>query len=123
MADTHDSIAGETGHGHHGPTLPLYLAVAAVLSVFTAVSFIVNAMVLDPHTPKSEQPWYRMISHMTSLWIILGVAICKASLVGAFFMHLKYDWFKLYFMIVPVFILAVMMMLVLMPDIVVAWHQ
>ena len=113
------------GHGHDdaGPSFQMYLNIFYALCVFTAVSFIVNAMVLDPHTPKSEQPWYRMISHMTSLWIILGVAICKASLVGAFFMHLKYDWFKLYFMIVPVFILAVMMMLVLMPDIVVAWHQ
>jgi cytochrome c oxidase subunit 4 len=112
MADTHDSIAGETGHGHHGPTLPLYLSVAAVLGVFTAVSFIVNDLVR-----------HEMMSAMSGLVIILGVAVCKAALVGAFFMHLKYDWFKLYFMIVPVFILAVMMMLVLMPDIVVAWRH
>src|SRR5262245_48298603 len=109
MADTHDSTAGETGHGHHGPTLPLYLGVAAVLSVFTAVSFIVSAV--------------GYAHSIAGLTILLGVAICKALLVGAFFMHLKYDWFKLYFMIVPVFILAVMMMLVLMPDIVVAWHH
>ena len=109
MADTHDSIAGEGGHVHHGPTLPVYLAIAAALSVFTAVSFIVSAAGYA-HT-------------MGGLTIILGVAVCKATLVGMFFMHLKYDWFKLYFMIIPVFILAVMMMLVLMPDTVVAWSH
>jgi cytochrome c oxidase subunit 4 len=50
------------------------------------------------------------------------VAVVKATLVGMFFMHLKYEWAKLYFMIIPVFILGTMMMIVLMPDIVVAWH-
>src|SRR6476646_3294923 len=99
MADTHDSIAGEGGHVHHGPTLPVYLTIAAVLSVFTAVSFIVS--------------WLGYAHSIPGLTIILGVAVCKATLVGAFFMHLKYDWFKLYFLIIPVFVLAVMMMLVL----------
>ena len=31
-------------------------------------------------------------------------------------MHLKYDWGRLYFLICPVFIMAVMMMFVLLPD-------
>ena len=52
----------------------------------------------------------------------MGVAVVKAFLVGLIFMHLKYDWGKLYFMIVPVFILGTMMMIVLMPDIVMAWQ-
>jgi hypothetical protein len=37
-------------------------------------------------------------------------------------MHLKFEWGKLYFMIVPAFILGLMMMLVLLPDTVIAWH-
>jgi caa(3)-type oxidase subunit IV len=49
------------------------------------------------------------------------VAVCKAVLVGMFFMHLKYDWGKLYFIIVPISILGLMMMIVLLPDIVLAW--
>jgi caa(3)-type oxidase subunit IV len=112
MTDWHDPVAGESHHPgeqHHGPTLVSYLVVAVALSVFTLVSFVVNGLVPDK------------ISHMTSLWIILGVAVCKASLVAAFFMHLKYDWGKLYFMIVPALILGVMMALVFLPDIVVAW--
>jgi hypothetical protein len=36
-------------------------------------------------------------------------------------MHLKFDWGKLYFMIVPAFILGAMLAFVLLPDIVLAW--
>jgi cytochrome c oxidase subunit 4 len=110
MTQGHDSIGGE-GHKHHGPTLPMYLGVAAILGVFTASSFIFNEMVR-----------HDMLSNMAGLWLILGVAVCKAALVGAFFMHLRYDWFKLYFLIVPTLILGVMMMLVFMPDMVMAWR-
>jgi caa(3)-type oxidase subunit IV len=55
--------------------------------------------------------------------LILGVAVCKAVLVAMFFMHLKMDWFRLYFMIVPVLILATMMIVVFLPDMVLAWHH
>jgi caa(3)-type oxidase subunit IV len=110
MTHGHDSIAGE-GHKHHGPTLGLYLGVAAVLGVFTASSFIFNYMVR-----------HDALSKMGGLWLILGVAVCKAVLVAAFFMHLRYDWFKLYFLIVPALILAVMMIIVLTPDMVLAWR-
>ena len=81
---------------------------AAALSVFTAVSFIVS--------------WLGYAHSIAGLTIILGVAVCKATLVGAFFMHLKYDWFKLYFIVFPVVILTVMMVIVLMPDTVLDWH-
>jgi hypothetical protein len=37
-------------------------------------------------------------------------------------MHLKFEWSKLYFLIIPVMILGVMMMVVLLPDIVIDWH-
>jgi cytochrome c oxidase subunit IV len=111
MAQGHDSIEGE-GHKHHGPTLTTYLSVAGALAVFTASSFIFNEMVR-----------HGMISSMTGLALIMVVAVCKAILVGAFFMHLTYDWSKLYYLIIPALILGVMMMLVLMPDFVVAPHK
>jgi caa(3)-type oxidase subunit IV len=73
------------------------------------VSFLVNAIM--------------GIGSHTGMGIIMVVAVCKATLVAMFFMHLKYEWFKLYFLIVPVAILGVMMMIVLMPDIVVDAHE
>jgi len=93
---------------HHGPTFAAYMVVFAALSIFTAISFIVNMF----YPPPSHQ----------GATIIMGVAVVKAFLVGLIFMHLKYDWAKLYFMIVPAFILGAMMMIVLMPDIVIDWN-
>ena len=107
MAETHPPGA----HAHHGPTLQLYLMVGISLSVFTALSFVFNWMARE-----------KMIGVETSFVLILGVAVCKAVLVGLFFMHLKYEWGKLYFMIVPAFILGAMMMFVLLPDIVISWQ-
>jgi cytochrome c oxidase subunit IV len=98
-------------HASHGPTLVSYLVVGLALSIFTVVSFVVNGFV------KSE----KLAVHM-GFAIILGVAIVKATLVGAYFMHLKFDWRMIYFMLIPAFILATMMMIVLLPDIVLAWR-
>jgi cytochrome c oxidase subunit 4 len=95
---------------HHGPNLILYWKVAAVLTVFTASSFAVNALVRNDH-----------FSPELGFVLILGVAVAKAVLVGLFFMHLMFDWAKLYFLIIPAFILGTMMMVVLLPDIVLAW--
>ena len=107
MAEAHPPGA----HPHHGPTLQLYLTVGISLAVFTALSFVFNWMARE-----------KMIRTETSFVLILGVAVCKAVLVGMFFMHLKYEWGKLYFMIVPAFILGAMMMFVLLPDIVICWQ-
>src|SRR5262249_60997273 len=106
MADTHD-----TGHGH-GDLFKLYMVVAVALSGFTVISFVVNYFVRA-----------HGLSATLGFLIILGVAVAKATLVGLYFMHLKYDWGKLYFMIVPAFIIATMMMIVFLPDIVLAWHK
>jgi cytochrome c oxidase subunit 4 len=100
MSDSHDS---------HGPNVPVYMTVFGALCAFTLVSFIVNAIF--------------GIGSMTGMAIIMVVAVCKATLVCMFFMHVKYEWSRLYFLIVPVAILGVMMMIVLMPDIVLAWPQ
>jgi cytochrome c oxidase subunit 4 len=108
MADSHAPGA----HAHHGPDFKLYLIIAGALAVFTAVSFIVNALVRGGS-----------LTPMAGFAIILAVAVAKATLVGLYFMHIKYDWPLLYFMLIPAFVLACMMMLVLLPDIVFAWHH
>jgi cytochrome c oxidase subunit 4 len=107
MSDNHgttDTYAGD----HHGPTLQTYYAIFGALCAFTLVSFVVNAIL--------------GIGSHTGMGIIMAVAVCKATLVCMFFMHLKYEWSKLYFLIVPVVVLCVMMIIVLLPDAVVAWH-
>ena len=92
---------------HNGKLFRAYMAVALALAVFTATSFLVNQTVS---------------TKFLAFVLILGVAIVKATLVGMYFMHLKYDWGKLYFMIIPAFILGAMMMCVLLPDGVLAWR-
>jgi caa(3)-type oxidase subunit IV len=106
----------ETGHAtthdaEHDMRVKAYFTVFIALSIFTAISFLANEAV--------RQDW---IGVHTSVTIIIVVAVIKAFLVGLIFMHLKYDWGKVYFIIVPIFILGVMMMMVLMPDIVIAWQ-
>jgi caa(3)-type oxidase subunit IV len=106
----------ETGHAtthdaSHDMRIKAYFTVFIALSIFTAVSFVANYAALHD--------W---ISVPVSFTIILAVAIVKAFLVGLIFMHLNFDWSRVYFIIVPIFILAVMMMMVLMPDIVIAWQ-
>ena len=97
---------------HHVMSPQPYLVVFALLCVFTLVSFVVNYFVRENH-----------ISVTTGFTLILGVAVVKAVLVATYFMHLKWDWRKLYFLIVPAFVLAPMMMFALMPDIVLYWKN
>jgi len=103
MSETHE-------HGDHGPTLKTFQIVFGALLVFTVVSFVCNFLAGKG-----------IISHQASFAIILGVAICKATLVGFYFMHLVMDWNKVFIMIVPALILGPMFMIVLLPDIVLAW--
>jgi caa(3)-type oxidase subunit IV len=109
MSDMHTTA---DAHADHGPNVRAYMLVFAALAIFTAVSFIVKD-VFEEHG----------LDATTGMFIILGVAVIKALLVGAIFMHLKWDFSRLYFMIIPAFILGIMMMIVLMPDIVLAWHK
>ena len=105
MADMH------TDH-HEGPGIKAYLIVFAALSIFTAISFVVNGAVrsgsLAPHA---------------GFALILSVAVIKAVLVGLYFMHLVIDWGRFYFLIFPAFILGAMMIVVFLPDMVIAWHH
>jgi cytochrome c oxidase subunit IV len=98
---------------HHADSgIKVYLVVFIALSIFTILSFVFNDAV------RSDT-----ISAHTGFALILGVAVCKAFLVGCIFMHLKFDWGRVYFMIVPALILGVLMLIVLMPDIVLGWRQ
>jgi cytochrome c oxidase subunit IV len=95
---------------HDDASIMPYLVVFGALAVFTIVSFVVNGAVrgkaLEPHS---------------GFAIILGVAVIKALLVATIFMHLKFDWGRVYFMIIPALVLGCLMMFVFMPDILLAW--
>jgi cytochrome c oxidase subunit 4 len=92
---------------HAGPTFAVYMVIFAVLSVCTAISFIVNGM----------EHWVGL-EVLLGAAIILVVAVIKATLVAMYFMHLKWDWGKIFFLMIPVIILTIMMVVVLLPDIV-----
>jgi len=106
MTEAHDPHAG------HGPNVKVYFAVFGALAVCTALSFVFNWLAREEH-----------ITHLTSAGIIMAIAVLKAVLVAMIFMHLKWDWTRVYFVICPLFILATMMVIVLMPDLLLAWQH
>jgi caa(3)-type oxidase subunit IV len=109
MTEAHAPAA--EGHHEHGVSFPTYMRVFGALCFFTAISFVFNSLgrsdTITPHTAAT---------------MITLVAVIKAVIVATFFMHLLIDWTKLYYMIIPALILAVLMIVVLMPDIVLGWH-
>jgi caa(3)-type oxidase subunit IV len=106
-------MAETNNHGeHHGNVFKAYMIVAIVLSVATATSFLFNWLARPVADGGAE-----VIGRFLAFALILTVAIIKATLVGMYFMHLKWDWKLLYFLIIPVFIMGTMMMVVLLPDI------
>jgi caa(3)-type oxidase subunit IV len=101
------SMSEQHDNGHAGPSFQTYMYVFYALSVCTALSFVVNFL----------------LGHgFTSASIIMIVAVIKASLVAAIFMHLKFDFGKLYCIVVPVCILTFMMVIILSIDTTLAWH-
>src|SRR5580704_3582589 len=96
----------------HGPSFKAYMVVFGALSIFTGLSFAVN-----------EAVRHDILTVQMGFLLILAVAIVKALLVAIYFMHLIVDWRKLYYFIFPTFILGTMFMMVLLPDIVLTWHD
>lgn len=94
-------------HEHAGPTFQTYMMVFAALCVCTALSFVFN---------------FALGHGMTSASLIMIVAVIKATLVGGIFMHLKFDWGKLYCVILPVCVVTVMMVIILSIDATLVWH-
>ena len=116
-----DHSHGDHGHSHGGNALThhddaahfrSYIVIFIALCVFTAVSFFFNEMVRR-----------EIISPMTSASAIMIVAVIKAGCVAYIFMHLKSDWGKVYCIMVPVLIMCVMMIIVFLPDGVLAWRR
>ena len=101
MADTHAE------HAHAGPSFQAYMFVFGALCVCTALSFVVNLLLGQNHR---------------SAAIIVAIAVVKATLVAGIFMHLKFDWGKLYCIILPVCVVTVMMVIILSIDTTLAWH-
>lgn len=114
--DHSSHTAPATAHAHDGEhgaaAFKSYMTIFVVLCVLTSVSFIFN-----------ELQRHGVITLGVSAGAILFVAVIKAVCVGYIFMHLKADWNRLYFIIIPVVIMAIMMSIVLLPDIVLAWHH
>lgn len=98
-------------HEHAGPTFQTYMNVFYALCVFTALSFVFNTLA-----------HMGVISHTMSVALIVVVAVIKATCVAAIFMHLKFDWGKLYCIILPVCVVTVMMVIILSIDATLAWH-
>jgi caa(3)-type oxidase subunit IV len=94
-------------HEHAGPSFQTYMYVFYALCVCTALSFLVNLALGENHL---------------SAVIIMCVSVVKATLVAGIFMHLKFDFGKLYCIILPVCVVTVMMVIILSIDIVLAWH-
>src|SRR5688572_10440616 len=113
VAHDHTHHAGGHDAGDHDPAtvFKAYIAVFIALCAFTAVSFVFNEMVRR-----------HIISPMTSMTVIMIVAVLKAGCVAYIFMHLKWDWGKVYCIMVPVLIMCVMLVIVLLPDGVLAWR-
>jgi caa(3)-type oxidase subunit IV len=109
---THEHHGHHHGHGHHGPSVKTYMAVFGALVVCTLVSFVANVGVRQG-----------VIGPLSSFGVIMTVAVIKALLVAYFFMHLIVDWRKVYIFIVPTLILGPLMVVVLLPDIVLAWNR
>jgi caa(3)-type oxidase subunit IV len=108
MADSH--TPEHTEH-HEGLNVRSYLVVFVALTIFTAISFVVNSSVRSGS-----------LTPTAGFTIILSVAVIKAVLVGMYFMHLVLDWGRFYFLIFPTFILGAMMIVVFLPDMVISWH-
>jgi caa(3)-type oxidase subunit IV len=108
-----DSHAHAADHHAHGPaTTRPFIIVFAALCVFTAVSFVVNVFVRDGY-----------LAAQTGFVIILAVAVVKSLCVATYFMHLKWDWNRLYFIIIPALVLAPMLVFALLPDLVIYWNS
>src|SRR5689334_12128879 len=80
-----------------------YIKVFAALAVFTAIEY-----------------FYAHIFKDAFLVLVLGLmfwAIIKASMVGWYFMHLKFEGKWVYYMLIPAGILAIILTFALMPDV------
>ncbi len=99
MAETNLTHDQEMHVESHAP----YIKVFLWLAVFTAVEYFYARWQKDAFTA-----------------LVMGLmlfAVIKASMVGWYFMHLKFEGRWVYYMLVPAGILAAVLIFALMPDI------
>jgi cytochrome c oxidase subunit 4 len=99
MAETHLTESQEMEVESHAP----YLKVWATLAVFTAIEYFWAQFFKDSFAP-----------------LVIGLlfwAVLKASLVGWYFMHLKFEGRWVYGFLVPAGLLAMVILFALVPDI------
>ena len=86
----------------HGPSTGVYYTIFGCLAFLTFITVFISRVNL-PAVP--------------SVIMAFLIAICKATLVIAFFMHLKYDPKVMHMMCVVPVVLTMIAMMALMPDI------
>ncbi|HEV3144810.1 MAG TPA: cytochrome C oxidase subunit IV family protein [Gemmataceae bacterium] len=107
--DTHALDAAHAEHHEAHISDKTFLKVFGFLLCLTAATFAANQFLGER-------------AKFAAFIIIAIIAICKALLVVVYFMHLVLDIKKVYLFIVPVMILAPVIVIVLWPDIVLAWR-
>jgi cytochrome c oxidase subunit 4 len=91
------------GQELHAESHAPYLKVFSALAVFTAIEY-----------------FYAHIFKDAFVVLVLGLlfwAVIKASMVGWYFMHLKFEGKWVYYMLVPAGILAIILTSALIPDV------
>ncbi len=97
------SHATPDAHGHGDNHVKTYTRVFIALTIFTVIEY-----------------FYAQIFSNAFVVLVLGLmtwAIIKATLVGLYFMHLKYEGKWVYGMLVPAGILACVLVFALIPDV------
>jgi len=102
MADLTKMAASEIAEEHAAEAHAPYLKVWGALAFLTVVEYFYA---------------YRFKEFFVVLLLgLLFWAVIKAGLVGWFFMHLKFEGNWVYFLIVPAFVLATILVMALLPD-------
>jgi len=101
-------MTNETSHNDHqghGST-GLYVTVFVALCILTSMSFLTYF-----------DFWRERVPVGVSRAFMMAVSCCKAMLVITFFMHLKWEANWKWVLTVPASLLAIVLMLVLVPDV------
>ncbi len=88
-------------HAHHAGSVKLFLYVWFWLLGLTGVEVFLA---------------YKQLGVKLMLILLMGLSIIKASLIIAYFMHLRYERRSLALMLMPALVFVVMMLFVFFPD-------
>ncbi len=92
-------MAESTGHAPHGNRL--YYTVWTGLLVLTVVEVILA---------------YQYLSASVMLILLVGLSFVKASLIVAYFMHLRFERFSLFMTLIPATMFCILMLVIFLPD-------